>query len=106
MENSLGCGFRELGLKVPSNRRIPDKDITASSQRVQGRAAYRGRIGVETMGIWEDGWCSSQTDTAPYFQVFFGEFTFINLKKKMVKYASRQYPIEQELIPIYVAGGD
>ena len=72
----IGCGFRELGLKVPSNRRIPDKDITASSQRIKGRAAYRGRIGVEVMGTWQDGWCSSQTDPAPYLQVFFGEYIF------------------------------
>ncbi|XP_020621377.1 uncharacterized protein LOC110059043 [Orbicella faveolata] len=75
----FGCGFRELGLKVPSNRRIPDKDITASSQRGKGRAAYRGRIGVETMGSWEDGWCSSQTDPAPYFQVFFGYLTNVSV---------------------------
>lgn len=72
-KNPLGCGFRELGLKVPSNRRIPDRDITASSERVKGRAAYRGRIGVETIGSWEDGWCALETDKAPYFQVFFGE---------------------------------
>ena len=69
----IGCGFRELGLRVPSTRRIPDKDITASSKRVEGRSAFRGRIGVETMGDWEDGWCASVTDAAPYFQVFFGE---------------------------------
>ena len=68
----LGCGFRELGLKVPSSRRIPDKDITASSKRTQGRSAFRGRIGVEAIGDWEDGWCSSPADTAPYFQVYFG----------------------------------
>ncbi|XP_078342465.1 uncharacterized protein LOC144628269 isoform X2 [Oculina patagonica] len=74
----FGCGFKELGLKVPGNRRIPDKDITASSQRGEGRAAYRGRIGVETMGAWEDGWCSSLTDTAPYLQVFFGYVTNVS----------------------------
>ena len=59
---------------MPSTRRIPDRDITASSRKVEGRAAYRGRIGVEVIGTWEDGWCSSVTDTAPYFQVFFGRF--------------------------------
>lgn len=69
----LGCGFRELGLKVPNERRIPDDDITASSQKEEGRAAYRGRIGVETMGTWKDGWCASVVDTAPYLQVFFGK---------------------------------
>ena len=73
---NLGCGFRELGLKVPSTRRIPDRDITASSRKVEGRSAYRGRIGVEAMGTWEDGWCSSVTDTTPYFQVFFGKFIY------------------------------
>lgn len=69
----IGCGFRELGLRVPSTRRIPDNDITASSERVEGRSAFRGRIGVETMGDWEDGWCASVSDAAPYFQVFFGK---------------------------------
>lgn len=76
MCNSLlisGCGFRELGLKVPNTRRIPDKDITASSRKVEGRSAYRGRIGVEKFGSWEDGWCAASTDTAPYIQVFFGK---------------------------------
>ena len=58
---------------MPSSRRIPDRDITASSQKDEGRSAFRGRIGVQTMGDWEDGWCSSVADTAPYFQVFFGK---------------------------------
>lgn len=67
-----GCGFRELGLKIPNTRRIPDKHVTSSSQRNTGHSAHRGRIGIEVMGTWDDGWCSSQTDTTPYMQVFFG----------------------------------
>ncbi|KAL9959813.1 hypothetical protein ACROYT_G033169 [Oculina patagonica] len=73
----LGCGLTELGLKTPNTRRVPDKYISASSQRDSSHAAHRGRIGIEVIGTWEDGWCSSQTDTAPYFQVFFEYLTNI-----------------------------
>jgi len=69
----VGCGFTELGVKVGTERRIPDKHITSSSQKDGNHAAYRGRVGIEVIGSWEDGWCSSQTDPAPYIQVFFGE---------------------------------
>ncbi|XP_068757625.1 uncharacterized protein [Montipora capricornis] len=75
----FGCGFRELGIRVPGSRRIPDSDITASSQRVEGRSAFRGRIGVETIGDWEDGWCAAVSDTAPHFQVFFGFLTNVTV---------------------------
>ena len=71
-----GCGFRELGLKIPNTRRIPDKHVTSSSQRNTGHSAHRGRIGIEVMGTWDDGWCSSQTDTTPYMQVFFGAYMY------------------------------
>lgn len=71
-----GCGFRELGLKIPNTRRIPDKHVTSSSERDSGHSAHRGRIGIEVMGTWDDGWCSSQTDTTPYMQVFFGAYMY------------------------------
>lgn len=73
----FGCGFRELGLKIPNTRRIPDKHMTSSSQRDTSHSAHRGRIGIEVMGTWEDGWCSSQTDTTPFIQVFFEYLTNI-----------------------------
>lgn len=76
-ECEIGCGFRELGLKIPNTRRIPDKHMTSSSQRDTSHSAHRGRIGIEVMGTWEDGWCSSQTDTTPYIQVFFEYLTNI-----------------------------
>ena len=68
-----GCGFRELGVKVNNQRRIPDKYITSSSQRDSNHAAFRGRVGIEAIGSWQDGWCSSGTDETPYIQVFFGK---------------------------------
>ena len=70
-----GCGFRELGVKVNNERRIPDKDITSSSQRDSNHAAFRGRIGIKAIGSWQDGWCSSGTDETPYIQVFFGKWS-------------------------------
>ena len=73
-----GCGFRELGVKVNNERRIPDKDITSSSQRDSNHAAFRGRVGIEAIGSWQDGWCSSGTDETPYIQVFFGKSSFFN----------------------------
>lgn len=75
----FGCEVRELGIRVPSSRRVPDSDITASSERVKGRFAFRGRIGVETIGDWEDGWCAAVSDTEPYFQVFFGLLTNVTV---------------------------
>lgn len=70
----------ELGLKIPNERRVPDKFMTSSSQRDSNHPASRARVGIEAIGTWEDGWCSSQTDTAPYIQVFFGESKYFNFK--------------------------
>ena len=46
--------------------------MTSSSERDSSHAAHRARIGIETIGTWEDGWCSSANDPNPYIQVFFG----------------------------------
>lgn len=45
--------------------------MTSSSQRDSSHQANRARVGIEVIGSFEDGWCSSATDTAPYIQVFF-----------------------------------
>jgi len=67
----LGCGFGELGLKIPNERRIPGRFMTSSSQRDSSHAAHRARVGIKAIGTYEDGWCSAQTDIAPWIQVFF-----------------------------------
>lgn len=48
--------------------------MTSSSERDSSHAAHRARIGIEAIGAWEDGWCSSANDPNPYIQVFFGTF--------------------------------
>ena len=48
--------------------------MTSSSERDSSHAAHRARIGIEVIGTWEDGWCSSASDPNPYIQVFFGTF--------------------------------
>lgn len=70
----VGCVFGELGIKTPNERRVPDRYMTSSSERDSSHAAHRARIGIEAIGTWEDGWCSSASDPNPYIQVFFGTF--------------------------------
>lgn len=72
-----GCEVGELGIKVPSSRRIPDKHMTSSSQLSNSYPAFRGRIGVETRGSWGNGWCALESDADPYIQVFFELLTTI-----------------------------
>lgn len=70
-----GCSIEELGVKVPSSKRIPDKYMTSSSHQSNGNQAFRGRIGLESKGSWADGWCALQSDPWPYIQIFFGHLT-------------------------------
>ncbi|XP_058968091.2 probable carboxypeptidase X1 [Pocillopora verrucosa] len=69
----------ELGVKVPSSKRIPDKYMTSSSHQSNGHQAFRGRIGLESKGSWADGWCASQSDSDPYIQIFFEHLTYFTI---------------------------
>lgn len=76
-----GCpNEEELGVKVPSSKRIPDKYMTSSSHQSNGHQAFRGRIGLESKGSWADGWCASQSDSDPYIQIFFGMYFDVSQK--------------------------
>ena len=78
---SAGCpNEEELGVKVPSSKRIPDKYMTSSSHQSNGHQAFRGRIGLESKGSWADGWCASQSDSDPYIQIFFGMYFDVSQK--------------------------
>ena len=65
------CTAEELGVKVPSPKRIPDKYMTSSSEQSSSYQAFRGRIGLERRGSWGNAWCASEGDSDPYFQIFF-----------------------------------
>ena len=64
--------MEELGVKVPSRQRIPDKYMTSSTRLNKNYQAFRGRIGIKRIGSLADAWCSSEADSAPYIQVYFG----------------------------------
>ena len=70
---SLGCGFKELGLKVPNPLRVPDEDMSASSTRGKYYAASQARVGLERKGPWQPAWCAALSDMAPYVQIYFGK---------------------------------
>ena len=65
------CTAEELGVRVPSPRRIPDKYMTSSSEQSSSYQAFRGRIGLERRGPWDKAWCASESDSEPYIQIFF-----------------------------------
>ena len=69
---SSGCAAEELGVEVPSPKRIPDKYMTSSSDLSSSYQAFRGRIGLESRGPWGNAWCASESDSEPYIQIFFG----------------------------------
>ena len=66
-----GCAAEELGVRVPSPKRIPDKYMTSSSDQSSSYQAFRGRIGLESRGPWGNSWCASESDSDPYIQIFF-----------------------------------
>ena len=69
--NFLGCTAEELGVRVPSPKRIPDRYMTSSSHQSSSYQAFRGRIGLESRGSWGNAWCASESDSDPYIQIFF-----------------------------------
>lgn len=66
-----GCAVEELGVRVPSSKRIPDRHMTSSSDQSSSYQAFRGRIGLESRGSWGNAWCASESDSDPYIQIFF-----------------------------------
>lgn len=71
--------MEELGIKVPSSKRIPDKYITSSSQLNSMYPAFRGRIGVEVRGTFGNAWCAAEEDADPFIQVYFELLTKITV---------------------------
>lgn len=74
-----GCRIQELGVKVPSRQRIPDKYMTSSTRLNKNYQAFRGRIGIKRIGSLANAWCSSEADSAPYIQVYFEFLTKVKV---------------------------
>lgn len=77
--SATGCAAEELGVRVPSLKRIPDKYMTSSSDQSSSYQAFRGRIGLESRGSWGNSWCASESDSDPYIQIFFQLLTNIEV---------------------------
>jgi len=78
--DATGCTTEELGVRLPSPKRIPDKYMTSSSDQSSKYQAFRGRIGLESRGsLWGNAWCPSESDSDPYIQIFFQFLTNIKV---------------------------
>lgn len=59
----VGClNEEELGVKVLSLKRILDKYMMLLLYQSNGYQVFCGWIGLESKGLWVDGWCVLQSD--------------------------------------------